>query len=314
MVVIQSRHWGMSRFIRAQKPFHCLSINLPAVSSQQHLNGLPQPLCTQREQASCWPSHQRDIMRVWAGEWLLLSAWIMRRSANVVCLNHFKSTTILSPLPFPVADKHLQHLQTCCVHPSFLVFPAERLWWSMIHTLHPATMELTPSPMGIALKSKATVRSSLFLQLFAFRTFLKKKSETLLQQVWTVFRNSESPLKAFLQRMWTKMCCECVIFPCNRLRCHYLHTHQTPGPGLNYQTSTPPPLLSQRLGLRCSGFAQLSSVSFLFFLFFFLVPAIRRLLTQQLDEPIRLFCTILEKLPWNWLEKRCVFFCISVVS
>lgn len=52
--------------------------------------------------------------------------------------------------------------------------------------------------------------------------------------VLTLLGNTESPLEPLLQVMWTKMCCLCVIFPCNRLGCHYPHTHQTQGSGLNY--------------------------------------------------------------------------------
>lgn len=51
---------GIWRRIQAQRPFHCSSIYLPAVSSQQHLNRLPQPLSTKRKKESCRLSHQRD--------------------------------------------------------------------------------------------------------------------------------------------------------------------------------------------------------------------------------------------------------------
>lgn len=54
------------------------------------------------------------------------------------------------------------------------------------------------------------------------------------QQFLPVFRNTGDPLKPLLQVMWTKMCCVCAIFPCNRLRRHYLHARQTQGSGLNY--------------------------------------------------------------------------------
>lgn len=72
--------------------------------------------------------------------------------------------------------------------------------------------------------------------------------QSLPQQFAPALENSGSLLEPFLQVMWTKMCCVCVIFPCNRLGCHYPHIHQTQGSGFNYY----PPFLSLSLSLRLS--------------------------------------------------------------
>lgn len=93
--------------------------------------------------------------------------------------------------------------------------------------------------MGIALSS-LSVCAIISLHLTnSTRLQCRTQSLAFWNSPTTLFntvQTSESSLEALLQIMWTKMCYVCVIFSCNRLRCHYLHA--LPDTGLRIELSS----------------------------------------------------------------------------